>query len=125
MIYDEWLPHYLSIGVGKDEFFHSTPRILYAYDEAFERQEQREDYKLWRQGAYNYHAFATVLHNAFKPKNAPAEEYLEAPFSEMKRMNDINAGLIEMSEEEKIYWQDRLFSNLNDMQKSYEATHKQ
>ena len=124
MIYEDWLPHYLSIGLTKDEFFHSTPEILYAYDEAFERKESREDYKLWRQGAYNYHALMTALYNAFKDKNTQSEEYLEAPFSELKRMQDINAGLIEMSEEEKEYWRGRLFSNLDDMQKQFEETHR-
>ena len=42
----------------------------------------------------------------------------------IKRMEDINAGLIEMSEEEKEAWRQKLFGNLEDMQKSFEATHK-
>jgi hypothetical protein len=53
-----------------------------------------------------------------------SEEYLEAPFSVIKRMEDINAGLIEMSEEEKEAWRQKLFGNLENMQKSFEATHK-
>lgn len=103
---------------------HSTPKILQAYDKANEEREKEEDYRLWRQGAYNYVAVSTAIYNAFKSKNMKSEEYLEAPFSVIKRMEDINAGLIEMSEEEKEAWRQKLFGNLEDMQKSFEATHK-
>ena len=117
------MPHYLEIGLTVQEFFHSTPKELRAYDKAFEEREKRKDYELWRQGCYNYIAVMTALYNAFRQKNMQPEEYLEAPFHVIDRMNKINAGLIEMSEEEKEYWRNKLFGQLEDMQRSFEATH--
>lgn len=96
--------------------------MLRVYDKAFEEREKRKDYELWRQGAYVYQAFSTVLYNVFRQKGQQAEDYLEAPFHEIDRMNKINAGLIEMSEEEKEYWRKKLFGNLEQMQKSFEAS---
>ena len=75
-------------------------------------------------GAYNQAALAITLGNLLRPKGTAPEKYLEAPFSEMKRMQDINAGLIEMSEEEKEYWRGKLMNNLEDMQKQFEQAHK-
>ena len=114
----------MTIGLTAHEFFHATPKILKAYDKAQEEQEKHKDAEMWRQGAYFYHALMTALYNAFREKNRKAEDYLEAPFYEIDRMNKINAGLIEMSEEEKEYWRNKLFNNLENMQKSFEATHK-
>lgn len=113
----------MEIGITAKEFFHSTPRVLRAYDKAFEEREKRLDYELWRQGCYNYVALMTALYNAFRQKGMQPEEYLEAPFHVIDRMNKINSGEIEMTEEEKEYWRSKLFGNLESMQKSFEATH--
>ena len=35
IIFEDWLPKYISMGMSKNEFFHSTPKILQAYDKAY------------------------------------------------------------------------------------------
>jgi hypothetical protein len=42
-VYDELLPKYLSMGVSKHDFFHSTPKVLRAYDKAHEMKVKEID----------------------------------------------------------------------------------
>lgn len=42
------LPHYLSIGVSKGDFFSSTPKILKAYDKAHEEKIKTMDALAWQ-----------------------------------------------------------------------------
>lgn len=81
------LPSYLAIGVTKDEFFHSTPYELEAYNEAYRLKREIEDEKAWLQARYNLEAFMVSLSHfacglSGKRSNA---EYMKMPMMQMKK----------------------------------------
>ena len=77
-MFEDWLPHYLSIGVGKNEFFHSTPKILNAYDKAFERKIVYRDAEFWRNGQYTFSAVYVAVEHCLGGKKAKSE-YIKEP----------------------------------------------
>lgn len=63
-----------------DEFWHGDPWLAYSYKKAHALRNQRESEKMWLQGLYNYHAFATALSNLhFDKKNHKVNKYMEEP----------------------------------------------
>ena len=72
------MPHYLSLGVTKNEFFHSTPKILGAYDKAFEKKIVYRDAEMWRNGQYTMSAVLVAVEHCLSGKKAKSE-YVKEP----------------------------------------------
>lgn len=87
------MPHYLSIGVNKNDFFHSTPKILSAYDKAFERQIVCRDAEMWRNGQYTLSAVLVAVEHCLGGKKAKSE-YMKEPI--LKEVSE----KIELTQEE-------------------------
>lgn len=77
MVYEDILPHYLSLGVDYSFFMNSTPYEMQAYDKAYKLRRVREDERDWMLGQYVMSAFGTVLASAFS-KHSTAK-YIEKP----------------------------------------------
>ena len=75
----------MSIGVSKNEFFHSTPKILSAYDKAFEKKIVYRDAELWRNGQYTFSAVFVAVEHCLDGKKAKSE-YIKEPI--LKAMSD-------------------------------------
>ena len=85
------LPLYLAMGMTKDDFLHSTPYELVAYEDAFHLRREIEDEKAWLQGLYNYRAFMVALSHfgaGLSGKKSQAE-YMNEPL--MQAHKKINA----------------------------------
>lgn len=79
-IFWEAFPAYLTMGMTSDEYWNGDARLCRAYRKKREEELKLEDERLWRQGAYVYHALICVApyFNSIKPQKP--EEYIE-PFS--------------------------------------------
>ena len=75
----------MSIGVSKNEFFHSTPKILSAYDKAFEKKIVYRDAELWRNGQYTFSAVFVAVEHGLSGKKAKSE-YIKEPI--LKAMSE-------------------------------------
>lgn len=68
------LPHYLSIGVTKNEFMHSTPRVLKAYDKAYTKKLENLDTLAWQFcGNYVLSAVAVAVEHCLAGRKAKSE----------------------------------------------------
>lgn len=73
------LPHYLSIGVSYHEFMHSTPKVLKAYDKAFDKKIEMIDSLVWRFcGEYFLSAVSVAVEHCLAGKKAKLK-YTEKP----------------------------------------------
>lgn len=108
------------MGLTKDEFFHSTPRVLKAYDKAYDIHMREADYMNLLLGYYTYEAVATALSNAFAKKGSKPKKYREKPILEEMRRNSGN-----LTEAEKIAETKKLFESLEMMKRNFEMNHKQ
>ncbi len=78
----EIFPYYLSIGMTYDQYWNDDCTLVKYYREAHEVQQQRENQRLWMQGAYFYDALCAVspvLHAFAKPGTKPSP-YLKEPY---------------------------------------------
>lgn len=74
------------MGMSKNEFFHSTPKILQAYDKAYLIKLEEKDRENWQLGQYIKSAIISSFQEGVK--------YIEKPF-----LSDIH--LTEEEKEEK------------------------
>lgn len=79
-IFWEAFPAYLTMGMTYDEYWNGDARLCRAYRKKREEELKLEDERLWRQGAYVYHAMICVApyFNSLKPQKP--EDYIE-PFT--------------------------------------------
>ena len=78
-IFDELCPHYMSMGMTYDEFWHGTPDAIRQMRKSYDLSRSRKNWFLWLQGLYNYKAFCSAhpLFNVFAPEGTKAQPYLE------------------------------------------------
>lgn len=79
-IFYQCLPHYLAMGMSADEFWNCDPKLYPAYREMDRIKNEKENERLWLQGAYVYQAIlltAPAL-NIMQPKEP--SPYPEKPF---------------------------------------------
>lgn len=111
----------MTIGVSREEFYHSTLVELRDYDAAYKKRRELEDERDWMCGMYTYQAVMTALANAFKGKNEMPVEYrkksIMAEIEEQRR-------LLNPTEEDKKKQLDQLREMLFGMQKRFEESHK-
>lgn len=95
------------MGMSKNEFFHSTPKILQAYDKAYLLRLEERDRENWHLGMYLKSAIISSFEKSAK--------YIEKPF-----LSDIH-----LSEEEKKQKAlDEFVAKLQAMQESFNAIRK-
>ena len=73
------MPHYLSIGVSKQDILHDTINGLRVYDEAYKLKREMQDEMLYLSGIYTYEAVSVALSNAFRGKGKKPIEYRDKP----------------------------------------------
>lgn len=76
---DELCPHYMSLGVSCNDYWHGDYTQLQFYVKARELDNERKNQELWLQGLYVYHAFNVVTANAFKKRSDQPEKYMDKP----------------------------------------------
>lgn len=79
-IFYQCLPHYLAMGMSADEFWNCDPKLYPAYREMDRIKNERENERLWLQGAYVYQAILLTAPrlNSLKPEEPLS--YPEKPF---------------------------------------------
>ena len=113
----------IRLGMRKREYFHSTPNDVDIFITEMseklkmdiERENELMDYRAWLHGLYVQKAIGSALNGKKSP-------YPKQPFSQ-KDKNHIIA-TEDMSQEEKDRATQLLFGNLEEMQKSFELSHK-
>lgn len=79
--FDKAFPTYLALGMSYDEYYRKDHTLVIAYRKAEEMKREKENNKLWLQGAYVYEAFRRVapllVPFASHPKEFP---YLDKPY---------------------------------------------
>lgn len=89
-MYEDMLPSYLAMGISKDEFFHSTPYELEAYEEAYQIKREIADEQAWLQARYNLEAYMVALSHfgaGLSGKRSTAEFMKEPLMQAYKKMN--------------------------------------
>ena len=107
----------MTIGVSREEFYHSTLVELRDYDEIYRQRRLIEDERDYICGIYTYEAVQTALANAFKKRGEKPEEYrkmsIMAEMEEKRRLEN-------PTEEEKKKQLDLLRRQLFGMQERFE-----
>ena len=113
------LPHYLCIGVSKNDFFSSTPKILKACDKAHEEKIKTMDALAWQFcGSYILSAVSVAVDHCLNGRKATTK-YLEEPVMQKKEV-----GHEEMSEDEIKRQREMFVAKLMIMKSNYELNHK-
>jgi flagellar motility protein MotE (MotC chaperone) len=111
----------MTIGVSREEFYHSTLVELRDYDEIFHQRRLLEDERDYMCGIYTFQAVQTALANAFRGKGTKPIEYrnksIMAEIEEQRR-------IMNPTEEEKKKQLDQLREMLFGMQKRFEESKK-
>jgi hypothetical protein len=81
----------MAMGMSYAEFWHGDYTQWKFWEEEHLLRKERENEKLWLQGAYFYVAFSTALSNAFLEKGQTPHSYPEEPWR-----------ITPMTEEEKL-----------------------
>lgn len=107
------------MGLSKNEFMHSTPKILKAYDKAYIiRLKEIDQMAHMFVGNYVISAFATLLDRCFNGKNAKTE-YIKEPVL----INADNATK-ELTEEEMEAQRMAFMATLQTMKVNFDLAHK-
>ena len=114
------MPHYLAIGVTKQEILHSGLVELRVYDDAYQLKRKMQDERDYFCGIYFYEAVSIALANAFRKKGSKPAQYREKPI--MDELED-KRKIYNPTEEEKIEQTQMLFDYLESMQRSFERSH--
>lgn len=107
------------MGVSKEDFFHATPKVLKAYDKAYDIRMRELDHMNLLLGYYTYEAVSISLSNAFRKKGAKPLKYRDMPILEEARRNSGD-----LTEAEKIAETKKLFESLEMMKRNFEMNHK-
>ena len=118
LIWEDFLPNALTIGVPYEVFWHLNPTKLKPFQTAFENKRKLRDEENWLiWGTYGMSALSVVLASAFS-KNSQAK-YVEKPMYQQVREN---TG--ELTEEEKKRQTEQIFAQLQIMATNYNLNHK-
>ena len=118
IIWEDFLPNALTIGVPYEIFWHLNPTKLKPFQTAFENKRKLRDEENWIVwGTYGISALSVVLDSAFS-KNSQAK-FVEKPVYQQAKENNG-----ELTEEEKIQQTEQLFMQLRLMESNYNLNHK-
>ena len=116
LIWEDFLPNALTIGVPYELFWRLNPTKLKPFYTAFENKRKMRDEENWLYwGTYGISAFTVVLANAFS-KNSQAK-YVEKPiYQQLTNKSE------QLTEQEKIEQTKQLFMQLQIMQVNHKST---
>lgn len=118
-MFENWLPHYLAMGMTKNEFMHSTPKVLKAYGEAYKIKIHTMDRLAWQFcGSYVLSAVTVAVEHCLAGKKAKSE-YMDKPVLER-----VEAANKPMGEDEIQRQRDLFVAKLMVMQANYKMNHK-
>lgn len=109
----------MTIGVSREEFYHSTLVELRDYDEIYRQRRLLEDERDFMCGIYTYEAISVALSNAFKKKGEKPTEYRSMSIMEEA---EEKRRLENPTEEEKKRQLDLLRKQLFGMQERFEKS---
>lgn len=109
------MPHYLAIGLSKNEILHDTIVGLRVYDEAFKLKREMQDEMLYLSGIYTYEAVSVALANSFRKQGTQAIKYRAKPI--LQEIKPLTEEEIEQKREEFVARMKTLMAN-------FKATHK-
>jgi len=107
----------MTIGVSREEFYHSTLVELRDWDKVYKNRRMIEDEKALFDGQYTYEAVSTALSNAFRKKNTKP-----TPYRSKSILAEIEEKNRPLTEEEKNKQIDNLFAMLAGMQERFEKS---
>ena len=109
----------MTIGVSREEFYHSTLVELRDFDEVYKNRRKIEDEQAYFSGIYMYEAVTIALGNAFRPKGKEP-----IPYRNKSILAEIEEKNRPLTEEEIKKHTNELFAMLGGMQQNFEASHK-
>lgn len=106
-MYDDFIPHYIAIGVPYNTVMHLSPKKLKVFDKSYDLQRDIEDEKMWYLGMYIENAVFVAVEHCLAGKKA-SSEYLKQPLIKEAKANNPDL----MTEEEKLEKVKLLFATL-------------
>lgn len=107
MILEELVPQAVKCGIPYQECFHMTPLALRLEIEGYSERKKNEieliEHQSWLNGYFTMHAIGANFSKKIKYPKSPLEE-------ERVVVEDM-----ELTEEEKVDWRNRIFSRLQEM----------
>lgn len=85
--FEKFCPFFISIGMSYEQFWDEDPTITKTYYEAYKMKMEREidkiEWQMWKQGVYIYEALVDVspILHAFAKKGTKALPYPKEPYS--------------------------------------------
>lgn len=107
----------MTIGVSREEFYHSTLVELRDWDKIYKNRRMIEDEKALLSGIYTYEAVSTALSNAFRKSGTKP-----VPYRHKSILAEIEENNRPLTEEEKNKQINNLFAMLNGMQERFEKS---
>ena len=118
------MPYWLRITQYDVEYINnSCPSDLEPYAKAHEQEANEKDMFLWLNGRYTQQALLSTVCNLFREKGQEAFEYPEKPLTDKTELNEY--GEVELTEEEKKMWRERLLIGLKIKQSNFEASKRE
>lgn len=116
-IFYEHLPHYLAMGMSSDEFWLKDVCLAKAYRQSDEIRKDRENEKLWLQGAYIYDALQRVA-PLYQLGGGKSEPYPSEPYPRTeKQCKEAEEREHKRQTEESIAYLKRWQTNVNNSRK--------
>lgn len=111
----------MTIGVSREEFYHSTLVELRDWDKVYKNRRMIEDEKALFDGQYTYEAVSIALSNAFRKKNTKP-----TPYRSKSILAEIEEKVHEqnLTEEEKAERAKAIFAQLNVLKTNFEMSKK-
>lgn len=115
----------MSIGVSEDRFWNGTPNDLEPFAKADLLARKQRDVEAWNNGAYTLSAVGTALSMAIAGRKSKVK-YIEKPLLEtaQERYDAERAERGELSKIEEDAYVDKLFDQLERMEKTFKNLHK-
>lgn len=82
-MFKQLCPHYMSLGMSYDDFWHGDVSMVVAYRKAHELRERRRNQELWLQGMYFYEALcdaSPLFRFSMKKGTVKPEPYVKEPY---------------------------------------------
>lgn len=81
-IFRELFPHYLAMGMTREEYWDMDCTLVIPYREAWKIKQEHENHMAWLQGLYIYDALSSVpiIVQGFAKKGAKQREYPNEPY---------------------------------------------
>lgn len=114
----ELYPRAKLCGITWERFWSMTMREFRYEENAHGKEIEERDYFLWLQGRYIFDAMSIVMFNSFKEKGVKARDYMEKPYIEMQKAQ-------ELTEYEKERQRKEFLAGLEVMMMNFNAERKE